>query len=201
MNQGKHVLLTIEEFLYRISAYLEVDVNLVNQNCYLGDNVLYDSEDDIVKENIFKLEIPNKNMKNKDISDLVKKIVGDKNNTAIINRAKREMEKDNKMSFNMKECTDMFAVIFDIHLLKTFYKHVIIDEDIIYLFFETGILGEIIHLYQYKCECGEAFGVENRQHREPNSYIKYCPYCGANLEDNIENLFLAKYYYVVSEIE
>lgn len=199
MNKGKYILMSIEEFLYRLSAYLEVDVNLVYQNCYVGDDVLNHSEDDIIKNNTFKIEISSKNMKNKDISTLVNKMVGD--DTKVLYRAKAEMNTTNKMTFNMRECTKMFAVIFDIQLLKYVSKYVVIDDDLIYLFYKVGMSPDILKLYEYKCECGETFGVTNKEHILSNSYIKYCPYCGLNLEYKIKKVLLNKYDYLVSEIE
>lgn len=199
MNKGKYVVLNIEEFLYRLTAYLGVDVNLVYQNCYVGDDIMNASEDDVIKNNTFCIEISNENVSEKDIPLIVNRMVGD--NTKVLNRAKSEMNRTNKMSFNMKECTKMFTVVFDIQLLQYISKYVVIDDDLIYLFYKVGMSPDILMLFEYKCECGETFGISNKEQTFPDVYIKHCPYCGINVENKIKKMLISKYEYLVYEIE
>lgn len=184
MYKGKYILLPINEFKYSISNYLNINFNLIYE------------EDENGESSVLKLNFTESDIFNKDITDVISKIVGHDNNT--IKKAKYYFNNNKNISFNIKDCSFMLSLIFDTDN-AIFDTEVILayDERFIHLFYLNKD-ERFIKVHSYICKCGTNFNIQNKT---DDNGILLCPYCGLKRDDMGDDILEGQPCFKVEETE
>lgn len=124
MFKGKYVLISMNELKEKISDYLKVNYNLVNNN-----------DDSVDNSCNMILEIEKSDIVCEDIKTLISKIVGE--DVHLIDDLVFNFKHADKIVLDMTKCTYMFKKLFEINENISFDDEVMLaneDEDI-YLFY------------------------------------------------------------------